>query len=62
METWPPAVPTSGTSTRPVVPRMPSDEVGVSIFMLPVWATSAATKAAVPRTTLNMAALSVPPS
>src|SRR5437016_5556220 len=31
-----------GTSTRPVVPRMPSEAVGVVIDMLPVLATAAA--------------------
>lgn len=52
----------SGTSTRPVVPRMPSVAVGVVIFMSPVLATAAATKAAVPLATSKIAALLLPPS
>jgi hypothetical protein len=45
----PPAAALSGTSTTPVVPRMPSVEVGVVIVMSPVFATRLATKAIVPR-------------
>ena len=47
----------SGTSTTPDVPRMPSVAVGVVIFMSPVLATSAATKATVPLATSNTAEL-----
>src|SRR6184192_1396199 len=46
-----------GTSTRPVVPRMPSEAVGVVIDMLPVLATAAATNATVPLAMSNTAAL-----
>jgi len=52
----------SGTSTRPVVPRMPSVAVGVDIFMSPVLATAAATKATVPLAMSNDAAFCLPPS
>ncbi len=51
----------SGTSTRPVVPRMPSVAVGVDIFMSPVLATAAATKATVPLAISNSAAFCLPP-
>src|SRR6202140_2722547 len=56
------AVAPSGTSTRPVVPRMPSVAVGVDIFMSPVLATAAATKATVPLAISNSAAFCLPPS
>jgi hypothetical protein len=52
----------SGTSTSPVVPRMPSVAVGVAIVMLPVLATALATKATVPLAMLNSAAFLAPPS
>jgi hypothetical protein len=56
-----PVVPASGTSTTPVVPRIPIVAIGVAIFMSPVLATLLARKAAVPRATVNKAALPLPP-
>ena len=52
----------SGTSTTPVVPRMPSVAVGVAIFMSPVFATAAATKATVPLPMSKIAEFCLPPS
>ena len=56
------AVAPSGTSTTPVVPRMPSEAVGVVIFMSPVLATAAATKATVPLPMSKIPAFCLPPS
>jgi hypothetical protein len=56
------AVAASGTSTTPVVPRMPSVAVGVVICMAPVFATAAATKATVPLPTSKIAEFCLPPS
>jgi len=50
----------SGTSTRPVVPRIPSVAVGVDIFILPVLATEAAANATVPLAISNSAAFCLP--
>src|SRR3977135_1448134 len=52
----------AGTSTRPDVPRMPSVAVGVVIFMSPVFATAAATKATVPLGMSNAPAFCLPRS
>jgi hypothetical protein len=51
-----------GTSTMPVVPRIPRVASGVAIFMSPVLATRLAMKEAVPVATLNEARLPCPPS